>query len=52
MADHNHRNMGILMTKDPRTQGPKDQGPKDQGDPRTSCVALAFMTQMQLVSLL
>ena len=38
-------------TRDPRTQGPKDWGPKDQGPNDLTLLHLAFMTEMQLVSM-
>ena len=37
--------------KDPRTRGPKDLGPKDQGPNDLALLHLAFMTEMQLVSM-
>ena len=35
----------------PKDQGPKDQGPKDQGPNDLTQLHLAFMTEMQLVSM-
>ena len=38
-------------TGDPRTQGPEDRGPEDQGPNDFTLLHLAFMTEMQLVSM-
>ena len=38
-------------TGDPRTRGPEDRGPKDQGPNNLAQLHLAFMTEMQLVSM-
>ena len=38
-------------TRGPGTQGPEDRGPKDQGPNDLALLHLAFMTEMQLVSM-
>ena len=39
-------------TEDPRTWRPEDRGPKDQGPNDLPLLHLAFMTEMQLLSML
>ena len=38
-------------TGDPGTRGPEDRGPKDQGPNDLALLHLAFMTEMQFVSM-
>ena len=45
------RGPGTQGPEDPRTRGPEDRGPEDQGPNDLALLHLAFMTQMQLVSM-
>ena len=40
-----------LGTQDPRTMDPRTQGPEDQGPNDLALLHLAFMTEIQLVSM-
>ena len=50
MGDYKHWTRDP-RTGDPRTRGPEDRGPEDQGPNDLALLHLAFMTEMQLVSM-
>ena len=50
MGDYKHWTWDP-RTEDPRTRGSEDQGAKDQGPNSLALLHLAFMTEMQLVSM-
>ena len=45
------RGPGTQGPEDPRTRGPEDWGPEEQGPNDRALLHLAFMTEMQLVSM-